>query len=116
MKTQKRYLSHLLLLNGEILHNHICTIDADGNISAEPFAGETASTVFINGILVSGSEKLAEHLNDLWLLIKNCNSSDLRKQAEIVSSYIINNNLTGCETKNTVLISIEGEGIIIHNA
>lgn len=78
-----------------------------------PFAGETASTEFVDGILIAGSEKLTEHLNQLVFLVKNSDSSDLRKQAEIISSYIKANNLTDGEMKNTLLISIGGEKCVI---
>ena len=116
MKTQKRYLSHLLLLNGEILSNNICIVGADGFITAMPFDRETASTEFIDGILVAGIEKLQKHIDDLKSLAMNYTGCDLRKQAEAIRSYIISNDLIDNETKNTVLLSIGNGQFIMHNS
>lgn len=116
MKQEKRYLSHLLLLHGEILANHICTVGCDWLISAVPFGGETASTEFVDGILVAGNEKLPLHIDNLKSLIVSNRNSDLRSHAESIRSYIMDNNLGTSETKNTVLISIGKERVrIIHN-
>ncbi|MDD2962092.1 MAG: hypothetical protein PHR45_08470 [Muribaculaceae bacterium] len=77
-----RFVAHYIIYNGKIYKEHNCLI-FNNIVTLESFEVETASTLFINGIVVIGSHELEKLRSDINLIISGDTNEALIQLVEL---------------------------------
>lgn len=87
MSSARRYLANFVVTADSVMRLAVVVVSADGRLSAiEPFSAETASTIFVPGILVVAPEGMAD-VAMLRSLIKESTAATAQAVADALGSH-----------------------------